>query len=185
MPILIFLINAFLATALTGQALPPALGTDIAVNPDFLPAFTPRPGTSSTLATAAGPLRVSGNVLLDMGSGETYSPSSFQLTTENKFVYNLDKAFGIRTVSYPDGNTLTFSSAGISHSAGKSIAFTRDAAGRITAITDPEGRRIAYGYTPAGDLVWTGSRENWTCLPTFAGFRRKSTQTFCFVSRNA
>ena len=68
----------------------------------------------STLATAAGPLRVSGSVLLDMGSGEAYDPSRFQLTTENRFVYQLDKALGIRAVSDPDGNTLTFSSVGIS-----------------------------------------------------------------------
>jgi RHS repeat-associated protein len=143
------------------------LATDIASNPDFLPAFTPRSGTSSALATSAGPLRVSGNVLLDMGSGEAYDPSRFQLTTENRFVYQLDKALGIRAVSDPDGNTLTFSSAGISHSAGKSIAFTRDAAGRITAITDPEGRRITYGYTPAGDLVSVTDRMNLVASHTY------------------
>lgn len=60
------LTNAAFATALTCQALPQDPRTDIAVNADFLPVFTPRAGTSSTLATAEGPLRVSGNILLDI-----------------------------------------------------------------------------------------------------------------------
>lgn len=52
----------------------------------------------------------------------------------------------------PNGNFLTYSSAGIIHSSGLSVAFGRDAQGRITTITDPAGKQVVYTYDAAGNL---------------------------------
>ena len=50
--------------------------------------------------------------------------------------------------------------SGVIHSAGKSITFTRDALGRITQITDPNGNAQSYTYDSNGDLVTFTDREN-------------------------
>ncbi len=118
------------------------------------PVFTARPGTTSTLvAENVGQLYYNGGTLLDMGFVETYDPSRYTLTTVEGYVYALDQNFGIRTVTDPNGNTLTYSSAGITHSSGKSVSFARDGHGRITHITDPNGNQINYSYNVNGDLA--------------------------------
>ena len=53
----------------------------------------------------------------------------------------------------PNGNTLTINAAGITSSGGRSVAFTRDALGRITQISDPAGNALNYSYNSAGDLT--------------------------------
>ena len=60
---------------------------------------------------------------------------------------------GIRTITEPNGNTVTFTPDGIIHSSGKSVTFVRDAEGRITQITDPNGNMLQYTYDANGDLV--------------------------------
>ena len=35
----------------------------------------------------------------------------------------------------------------------QSVAFTRDTSNRITAITDPSGKKINYAYNASGDLT--------------------------------
>src|SRR5262249_5187532 len=57
------------------------------------------------------------------------------------------------TVTDRNDNTLTFTDDGITSNAGRSVTITRDTAGRITAITDPRGNSVRYGYNAAGDLV--------------------------------
>ncbi len=117
------------------------------------PVFTARAGTSSTLvAEDVGQLYYNGGTLLDMGYVDTYDPRRYTLTTVEGYVYALDQDFGIRTVTDPNGNTLTYSSAGIVHSSGTSVNFTRDGQGRITRITDPNGNQINYSYNVNGDL---------------------------------
>jgi YD repeat-containing protein len=117
------------------------------------PVFTARTGTSSTLeAEDVGQLYYNGGTLLDMGDVDTYDPTRYTLTTAEGYVYALDQDFGIRTVTDPNGNTLTYSSSGIVHSSGTSVDFTRDGQGRITNITDPNGNQISYSYNVNGDL---------------------------------
>ncbi len=116
--------------------------------------FVPRPGTLSTLEETGGVLlRLSGGDLVDLGTGQSYDPDRYRLTTKEGFVYDLDQAFGIRSVKDPNGHTLTYSDSGILHSAGKSVLFTRDGLGRITAITDPNGKVYQYTYDTQGDLA--------------------------------
>lgn len=123
--------------------------------------YTPRPGTTSTLqAKKVGPVYYSSSgVLFDMDSLAPYNPSQYSLTTADGTVYELDQSFGIRTVRDANGNSLTYGTSGITHSSGKSIAFSRDAKGRITQIIDPAGRAIVYGYDLNGNLESVTDQE--------------------------
>jgi RHS repeat-associated protein len=116
------------------------------------PVFTARAGTRSRLTQDSGVLFVSGTQLLDFSSAGAYDPQTFTLTTEENYVYVLDRNFGIRSIRDPSGNTLTYSANGITHSGGQSVLFQRDAQGRITRITDPAGRALQYTYNANGDL---------------------------------
>jgi RHS repeat-associated protein len=127
------------------------------------PIFNPRPGTTSTLvAEDVGQLWYVGGQLLDSGFFEPYDPTRYTLTTKDGYIYSLDQNFGIRNVTDPNGNSLTYSINGVIHSSGKSVSFTRDIQGRITAITDPNGNVISYTYNAVGDLVAVTDRENYS-----------------------
>ncbi len=65
---------------------------------------------------------------------------------------DFDRAAGITRIEDNNGNAISITSSGIVHTAGKSIAFTRDAQNRITRIIDPMGRVLTYAYAD-GDLV--------------------------------
>ena len=121
---------------------------------DVTLSFAPRAGTLSSLETVA-PIggRLSNGNLVIPGSAAPLDPQRYRLTTKEGFVYILNQAFGIETVSDPNGNTLTYSDTGIVHSSGKSVLFNRDASGRITAITDPNGNVLSYTYDANNDLV--------------------------------
>jgi len=98
--------------------------------------------------------------LLSAETVDVYNPTRFQLTTAEGYVYVIDQKAGLQTIADPNGNTVTVSANGLIHSSGKSIAFTRDAQGRITRITDPLGASMTYTYDANGDLVSFRDREN-------------------------
>ncbi len=53
-------------------------------------------------------------------------------------------------------NTLTYTGAALSSvtdQAGRSLSFTTDGTGHVTAVTDPAGRQVGYGYDGAGNLT--------------------------------
>ncbi len=85
-------------------------------------------------------------------------PELLRYTDPEGNVFILDKAFAVRSVTDVNGNTLTISQTGITHSAGKNVCFTRDAQGRITQVTDPAGG--VYAYDANGDLTSVTDREN-------------------------
>jgi RHS repeat-associated protein len=121
--------------------------------------FDPLPGTTSRLEIVSVPfLQVQGGQLYDLDNLEPWNPTDFKLTTPDNYVYFLRDGVGITQVRDPAGNTLTYGQNGIVHSNGMSVAFTRDASGRITSITDPSGKRIVYGYTATGDLAQVTDR---------------------------
>jgi RHS repeat-associated protein len=116
--------------------------------------FTPLPGTTASLEAVNIPdLLLQGGGLYDTDSFQYWNPKDFKLTTEDNYVYYLTDGIGITQVKDPTGNTLTYGSNGIVHSNGQSVAFTRDAQNRITAITDPSGKQLNYTYSNTGDLT--------------------------------
>ena len=90
--------------------------------------------------------------LIDYDTLATFEPRDVRLTTRDGRIFELDLNEGVTRVEDLNGNQLTFTPAGIAHSSGKSIAFERDAEGRIIKITDPMNREMFYSYDPAGDL---------------------------------
>ncbi|MEW8150669.1 MAG: polymorphic toxin-type HINT domain-containing protein [Candidatus Thiodiazotropha endolucinida] len=114
-------------------------------------------GTQSTLETAdAQSLYLSdldNGYLATAGDGQAQPVTRYTLTTRTGYVYQLNQGFGVERITDPNGHTLTYSDSGISHSDGKQVTFTRDAQGRISAITDPMGHGFEYTYNTNGDLV--------------------------------
>jgi RHS repeat-associated protein len=120
-------------------------------------AFTPEPGTYGTLEALDVPA-----VIVQHSEGPTdlvdldlnpVDSRRFRLTTDDSTVFVLSQDRGIETITDRNGNSLTISAAGVIHSSGKSVSFTRDVLGRITLITDPAGQTLTYEYNPAGDLT--------------------------------
>ncbi|MEO8435564.1 MAG: PKD domain-containing protein [Pyrinomonadaceae bacterium] len=137
--------------------------------------FTPEPGTHATLeamgptdvlvetlGSLPGPVR-----LINQNNPDIFNAGTFRLTTAEGAAFVIDQRLGVRSVRDPYGNTLTIDASGIIHSSGRSIAFTRDPAGRITQITDPDGNAQSYSYDLNGDLVGYRDRENQTTAYTY------------------
>ncbi|MDO8864067.1 putative Ig domain-containing protein [Haliea sp. E1-2-M8] len=121
--------------------------------------FRPRPGTYGRLE-ALGDNTVTilegqpGPVNLTVGaSGATYDPLRFRYTAVNGTQVVIDREQGVESIRDRNGNTLTLGDNGITHSAGRSVIFERDDAGRIKALVDPSGHRQTYRYDSNGDLV--------------------------------
>ena len=135
--------------------------------------YRPMAGTNATLAPVGdttvfvnsnfpGPVE-----LLDYDTFATADFDEYRLTLPNGEVMLISQQAGLRQLSDASGNTLTVTTGGIHHSSGKSIAFARDARGRITRITDPAGNEMSYGYDANGDLVSFRDRENNTTTFTY------------------
>jgi RHS repeat-associated protein len=124
------------------------------------------PGTYATLAPV-GEATVYVNAsfpgdaeLLDYNTLETKDFNLFRLTLPNGAEFLIDQRAGLREATDANGNKLTIGSGGITHSGGQSVAFARDAQGRITRVTDPAGNSLAYAYDARGDLVSFRDRES-------------------------
>jgi RHS repeat-associated protein len=125
---------------------------------DVTAVYAPRPGTLGSLTVPADQrnLIVSGSLgavelLYDDFSG-LYDPPTFLYTTPDGTEFTIHRTNGVQSVQCTNGQMLTFSQSGITHSAGKGVTFTRDAQGRITHITDPNGNMHTYTYDANGDL---------------------------------
>ena len=132
-------------------------------------AYRPRSGTLGTLRPLASTgVFVNGAQpgvveLLDDSTFDVYDPQTFEYTAPSGDVYVIDKHAGVQSVRDTNGNTLTIGPSGITHSSGVGVTFTRDAAGRITQITDPRGSVIRYAYDANGDLAsHTDAEDNRT-----------------------
>nr|MBP8297471.1 PASTA domain-containing protein [Burkholderiales bacterium] len=120
--------------------------------------YAPRPRTLGALQALDNPNLLVLNAgpedeLVDDITLNAYDPKLFRYTAADGTVVEIHVADGVRKITDPSGNTLTFGPAGIVHSAGKSVAFARDSQGRITQITDPLGNAQSYVYDGNGDLA--------------------------------
>ena len=110
--------------------------------------------TDSTLdQTDYGLLRLINGHLADPETPATpVDPDRYRLTTREGLIYDLHQGFTLEVLTDVNDNTVTFSSAGVIHSAGASIEFERDPLGRITAMLLPDGTRTEYIYDAEGNL---------------------------------
>lgn len=148
------------------------LAASISGNSDALvyhPAFVADKGGTSTLTVKDTKIikRAGSNEYVGFdAAGVPYNPADinfgtvYVLTTKEGIVYEIDARTGdLLTVTDTNGNKLTYSDAGITSSTGKQITFERDTAERITAVKDPMGYLIQYGYDSKGDLISVTDRE--------------------------
>ncbi|MDP0490685.1 MAG: RHS repeat-associated core domain-containing protein [Verrucomicrobiota bacterium JB023] len=91
-----------------------------------------------------------------------YNPNKYTLVSPegNRFSYHEDKGF--LKAEDPNGNTLTFSSEGIVHSAGLGLSFERDALGRIIGMSGPDGDTWLYTYDADGNLASSTDPDGYT-----------------------
>lgn len=112
------------------------------------------------------------NQVVDTDTLATFEPLRVRLTTRDGRIFDLELQKGVIRIQDLNGNNLVITSAGVSHSSGRSISFARDGAGRITSITDPMGKSFTYTYDAAGDLIVVTDRENQTTRFTYDGNHR-------------
>ncbi|MEM6468299.1 MAG: putative Ig domain-containing protein [Planctomycetota bacterium] len=112
--------------------------------------FVPDPGVYDTL-TIDNPTVARGGLIGALAQG--INPDVYTLTTKEGTSYRYNQFTGLETITDLNGNVVTFSEDGITHSSGESIEFIRDHRGRIKEVVDPSDNRIVYEYDAAGDLV--------------------------------
>ena len=131
----------------------------------FQPLYTPEPGVFGKLASnGCGLLIQSGGgfaCFLSLDPG--YNPTAFAYTDANGTVYTMTADGKLQSIKDLSGNLLTFGPSGITSSAGGlNVPFARDQQGRITQITDPNGKAYQYGYDAAGNLATVNLPSNTT-----------------------
>ncbi len=109
------------------------------------------------------------SAVIDADTFALYEPEDVLLTTRDGRIFELDLRDGVTRVGDLNGNELEITPAGITHSSGRSIDFTRDDDGRIVTIEDPLGRPMTYTYDATGDLVKVTDRGESTTRFTYDG----------------
>jgi YD repeat-containing protein len=142
--------------------------------PYYLPVFTPEPGLNGTLTDAGSGCSDLFDFLVPDGSmwecvgGGFFSPGGYVYTDPSGTAYSMSANGNLQSIVDKNGNGLTISSTGITSTAGLSVPFTRDSAGRITQITDPQGNHYLYAYDSSGNLASV----------TYPGVSQASTYTY-------
>lgn len=121
--------------------------------------FRPDPGVHDRLEVASAP----GALFRSGGSyyafSTAFNPRTYVLTTKERVKYTLDEIDGLVRIEDANGNTLDFTETAITSSTGVAVTLERDAAGRITRVTEPDpgdGREpgvLEYVYDARGNLV--------------------------------
>uniref|UniRef100_UPI0016857BDF RHS repeat protein n=1 Tax=Oscillatoria sp. FACHB-1407 TaxID=2692847 RepID=UPI0016857BDF len=111
-------------------------------------------------------------------NGTGYNPANpeygsvYILTTKDGTQYEIDARSGdLLKVTDLNGNSLTYTDAGVFSSTGQSITFERDAQGRIVSVQDPMQEYIRYEYNAQGDLISVTDREQNTTRMEYNGER--------------
>lgn len=122
----------------------------------FQPTYVPESGVFGTLTSNGCSLliRAGTGFACFLSLDTTYNPTAYAYTDPYGRVYTMTSAGKVQSIKDLNNNLITFTAAGITSSAGNlNVPFTRDAEGRITEITDPNGKVYRYTYDATGDLV--------------------------------
>jgi RHS repeat-associated protein len=119
----------------------------------LLPIYSPEAGLHGTLTSdgCGGLLRLQSSVVC-FPTGQ-YQPTTYTYTDTLGTRYVIGADGSLRSIQDINGNTLTVTAAGITGSKGINVPFLRDAQGRITQITDPQGHLYQYSYDSSGNLA--------------------------------
>lgn len=129
----------------------------------YTPQFTPDPGVHDRLEVdpIALTLRGDGTYIFFL-IGFNYNPSDFRLVRKDGTTYHYNQFNDLQKISDRNGNELVYTDAGIFHSSGESVQFSRDSEGRIVAAIDPMGNTIEYAYDTTGNLISVTDQEDLT-----------------------
>ena len=122
----------------------------------YQPTYTAEPGVFGKLATDGCGLLIKsgGGVVCYLSTDLNYRPTVYAYTDPYGRVYTMSATGKMLSIKGVDGNVLTFGPNGITSSSGNlTVAFARDSQGRVTDITDPNGKVYHYTYDSSGDLV--------------------------------
>ncbi len=105
-------------------------------------------------------MRRAGNRFYDVQTGQPYHPANpvfegidYTLTASDGTIYFIESDRGIVEQVDATGSRWSISDAGIVATDGQAITFARDALGRITSATAPDGARVVYRYDALGNLA--------------------------------
>jgi RHS repeat-associated protein len=143
--------------SLSGQCQQVSPPTQVTIN------FTPKTSTGTTPPNAGIAIvnnqlltvsqTLPGPVVLYDDNAVVFHPDQYKPTLPDGRTMLVSEQSGLQSFTDLNGNTLTITPGGITHSSGKTVTFLRDGLHRITKITDPGGNNLLYGYNIAGDLV--------------------------------
>jgi len=127
--------------------------------------FQPLTGTNASLSVGAIDVLVAGSIpgavqLLDLSTVDLVDPNAYTFSLPDGRSMQINQPDGLQSLRDSNGNQITIGPGGLTHSAGKSVLFQRDAFGRITRITDPAGNALNYAYDLRGDLTTFTDQEN-------------------------
>ena len=125
--------------------------------------------TIQLYAYGAQSLLVSGGQLVNLGDFSVWDPTTFAFTNELGQKFQITQSVGVTQETDRNKNTLSITPEGIFSSLGPSVPFVRDALGRITTITDPNGKPMTYQYDVNGDLVTYTDRASNVTTITYQG----------------
>jgi YD repeat-containing protein len=119
--------------------------------------FEPDPGNPYQLEVPEGDAgflnqRADGEVRLGF-IDFPWNPDLFILSDMDGTRYTYDQRKGFLGLEDRNGNTLTATPQGLTHSSGPSLLFTRNDQGRISKVTAPGNMEWIYTYSAAGDLL--------------------------------
>ncbi|HKP95220.1 MAG TPA: DUF6531 domain-containing protein [Fibrobacteria bacterium] len=118
-------------------------------------AYVARKGVYSKLeALDGGVFQRNADDLMQPDGMAFYDPSRYQLTLTDGTRFILDQnRDGVVEIADPNGNRITLTATGVTHSTGDELLFNRDSKGRITSIVDEQRRTVAYTYDSHGNLA--------------------------------
>ncbi|TWT35026.1 tRNA(Glu)-specific nuclease WapA precursor [Thalassoglobus neptunius] len=108
--------------------------------------------------------------VVEFNSTNPFFGGKMRLVLRNGTELELDAITGeLRAIEDQVGNRLIYDKFGITHEqSGRGITFERDQNDRISAVIDPSGNRIEYGYDPVtGDLLSMTDRLDATTQFTY------------------
>ncbi|PSF26238.1 hypothetical protein C7H19_25145, partial [Aphanothece hegewaldii CCALA 016] len=124
----------------------------------YTPAWVADAGVDYTLESAETLLTSAGSKFYDLVTAKPYHPSSpnekaFTLTAPDGTLYHLNASGKVIEQVVSNGDRLFYSDSGITASSGETIRFIKDAMGRLTFITAPDGTKLVYSYDFDGQLI--------------------------------
>ncbi|HHX89989.1 MAG TPA: tandem-95 repeat protein, partial [Paracoccus sp.] len=102
---------------------------------------------------------LSGGLFFDPITGVPWDPAGFadpilSLLSPDGTRYAISGTGAVRAITFADGAEALIADTGIAHGGDWVATFTRDLAGRITAVDTVDGQRVVYDYDPDGRMTF-------------------------------